>query len=104
MIVARFCEGIVCWMPDAMGLLVSGQHSPHAGSAELTPFDLAHESERALLFYEHLRRTAISPSERWLVYFVTQASDPAQNGAFALDLSQLPGARQRFDLSPPARR
>jgi hypothetical protein len=104
MIAARFGEGVVCWMPDAMGLLVGGQRSPHAGSAKLTLFDLVHESERALLFYERLRGPAISPSVRWLVYFVTQASDPAQNGTFALDLSQLPGVPQRFDLFPAVRR
>ena len=98
MIAARFGGGIVGWMPDAMGLLVGGRRSPHAATAELTLFDLAHESERALLFYERLRGPAVSPSGRWLVYFVTQASDPAQNGAFVLDLSQSPAAPQRLDL------
>jgi Tol biopolymer transport system component len=98
MIAARFGGGIVGWMPDAMGLLVGGRRSPHAATAELTLFDLAHESERALLFYERLRGPAVSPSGRWLVYFVTQASDPAQNGAFALDLSRSPAAPQRLDL------
>jgi hypothetical protein len=104
MIAARFGGGIVGWMPDAMGLLVGGRRSPHAATAELTLFDLAHESERALLFYERLRGPAVSPSGRWLVYFVTQASDPAQNGTFALDLSQSLGAPQRLDLFPLARR
>jgi hypothetical protein len=67
MIAARFGDGIVCGMPDAMGLLVSRRCSPHAGSAKITLFDLAHESERALLFYERLREPAISPSEQWQV-------------------------------------
>ena len=104
MIAARFGGGIVSLMLDAMGLLVGGRRSPHAATAELTLFDLVHESERALLFYERLRGTAVSPSRRWLVYFVIQASDPAQNRTFALDLSQSSGVPQRLDLFPLARR
>jgi Tol biopolymer transport system component len=97
---ARLVVGVIGggfsgWFPDGR-MLVSGKHDPQEQEPALWVVDPQEGSASELVRGERLRGGLISPGGSWLVYQVTFAADPAEDGIWLVAIAS--GERYRLDL------
>ena len=74
----------VAWLADDELLMT--RRLPGTSDVELFTLSLEDGGQKVLTTLPRIRGTALSPSKRYLVYYVTFDADPAKNGVWLLNL------------------
>lgn len=90
--------GIQAWFNDSSRMLVIGKANRSDAVPALSILSLADGSLTQLIDVERSRSMLLSPDDRRIVYYVSQASDATQDGMYLLDLSATPAIPQRLDF------
>lgn len=90
--IATLPRGSVSGWVDNDTLLISRRENLQAREQTLATLSLVDGSQRELARAERLRGQTLSPSGRWIVYYVTFSADRAQNGLW---LARTDGSERR---------
>ncbi len=92
--------GLQAWFNDSTRLLVSGkmQRDDITSTLGILNVDNGAASMRKLADVARLRSILLSPDDRYLVYYISQAQDEALDGMWLLDLTQPAPRPQRLDF------
>jgi Tol biopolymer transport system component len=90
--------GIQAWFNDSARLLVIGKANRGDKTPSMSILSLADGSLTHLIDVERSRGLLLSPDDRRIVYYVAQATDPAQDGMYLLDLGTSPATPQRLNF------
>ena len=80
--------GVQGWFHDSQRLLVSGKAQRDDITPTLSILNVADGSLKKLIDVERARSILLSPDDRWIAYYVSQARDEAQDGLYVLDVTQ----------------
>jgi Tol biopolymer transport system component len=80
--------GVQGWFHDSQRLLVSGKAQRDDITPTLSILNVADGSLNKLIDVERARSILLSPDDRWIAYYVSQARDEAQDGMYVLDVTQ----------------
>ncbi|HEY3288573.1 MAG TPA: hypothetical protein VGK87_00460 [Anaerolineae bacterium] len=90
--------GIQAWLSDSNHMLVSGKAKRDDVTSTLSLLSLTDGSQRKLIDAERPRSIALSPGDRYIAYYISQARDEKQDGMFILDLTLTSPQPQRIDF------
>jgi hypothetical protein len=90
--------GVQGWFHDSARLLVSGKTNRADITTTLSILNLADGSLKKLVDVERSRAILISPDDRTIAYYVSQARDEAQDGMYLLDVTKEGAQPVRVDF------
>jgi Tol biopolymer transport system component len=90
--------GVQGWFGDSARMLIGGKANRDDVTSTLSILTLADGSVRKLIDAERPRSILLSPDDKHIVYYVSQARDMAQDGMYLLDVSQEGATPQRLDF------
>jgi Tol biopolymer transport system component len=96
LLLSLYGGGLSGWLPDGHRLLLSGRNNPD--DDEVTMFIYRLDSGQRVNLFQHkqLRGVGISPGGQWIVYLVTFADNPADNGLWVIKSDGT--ARRKLDI------
>jgi len=90
--------GIQAWFSDSAHMLVGGKAKRDDVTSTLSILSLADGSLRKLIDAERPRSILLSPGDRYIAYYISQAHDETQNGMYVLDITQAQPQPRRVDF------
>ena len=90
--------GVQGWFHDSARLLVSGKANRTDITPTLSILNLADGSLQKLVDIDRSRAILISPDDRSLVYYISQARDETQDGMYLLDVTKADAQPVRLDF------
>jgi len=76
--------GAIAWFPDGKRILASGKNQPTDETRTLFVYDISTDLITNLFTETRLREIKLSPNGSWIVFYVTFADDPTNNGLWAI--------------------
>ena len=98
LVISLYGGGVQGWFHDSARMLVSGKANRSDVTSTLSILNLADGSLTKLIDVERSRAMLISPDDRTLAYYVSQATDESQDGMYLLDLTKQGAQPMRVDF------